>query len=279
MKVVVRWVFLVMLVVAVIMSGSMQEASASILLGTTGTGGTGSTLVELDPTTGGLISTIGSVGYAVNGLEYDRTTGKLYGSTSVLDPSFNGLIEINLVTGAGTPIGVPGWGLTGTTAVTNIRVNAAGQMYGWWDPSEDDLVSIDKSTGVATRVGESGVSTAANGLSFDSSGTLYMVNVGGGYYTVDTGTGAATYAGDILSTAHHGDFDLSSNLYYGIDATYGSRNLVVADLSTGLITSTLPTVADLHTLTFVQPVPIPGALLLFGPALAGLGLLRRRFLN
>ena len=134
------------------------------LYGSTGSGGTTSTLVELDPATGALVRTIGPVGCTVNGLEFDFTTGILYGSTSVKS-TYNGLIQIDLATGAGTPVGVHGWGLgdhegpnRDAAAVTNITIDSTGRMYGWWDPSEDDLVRIDKTTGVATRVGESGLS-------------------------------------------------------------------------------------------------------------------------
>jgi hypothetical protein len=229
----------------------VQNAGAQeMLIGTTGTGSTISTLVEIDPATGNLIRTIGSVGYTVNGLVYDHTTGKLFAGTSVGDPSFNGLIEINLTTGAGTPIGASAWGLS-FGAVTNITVDSAGQMYGWWE-GEDSLVSIDKTTGIATLVGLSGIGTARNGLDFDNSGTLFMVNSSGMYYTVDTTTGLATYVDDIGSTAHHGKFRPTTNIWYGINDTTGPRSLVLADLSTGDVIDTIPTVDNLHTLEFVQ---------------------------
>ena len=171
-------VSLCVLMVLALMGVGVQDAAALKLYGTIGTGrGVDSLLVELDPITGAVLNTIGNVGYTVNGMEYDPFSGKLYASTSVHDASYNGLIEIDLVTGAGTPVGVSGWGLGVAEAVTNITLDASGQMYGWWDPYQDDLVSIDKTTGIATRVGESGIAdTRANGLDFDNTGTLFMVN-------------------------------------------------------------------------------------------------------
>lgn len=227
-------------------------AWTAMLVGTTGSGGTLSTLVEIDPATGVTVRTIGAVGYVVNGLEYDATTGKLYGSTSVKDPNYTGLIEIDINTGAGTPIGDNGWGLSGITVITNITVDSTGQMFGWWE-GNDDLVGIDKTTGIATRVGESGIIfTAKNGLDFDSSDTLYMVNIDGSIYTVNTITGAATLTGSIGTIAHHGDFDPSANLYYGISSTWVPRSLVIADLSTGTVISNLSDLDDdIHTLTFI----------------------------
>ncbi|MFC1516871.1 hypothetical protein ACFL7E_08980, partial [Thermodesulfobacteriota bacterium] len=172
-----------------------------------------------------------------------------------------------------TPIGVHGWDLSdsGDSAVNNITVNSDGEMYGWWVRNRNNppgvfiykLVRIDESTGIATEVGEgeSGVSGfGANGLDFDKpdnpfdAETLYLVNTGGFIYTIDTGSGAATYAGTIATfVAHHGDFDPSSNLYYGI-SNYGgaARDLVVADLSTFSIISELDDLDDnIHVITFV----------------------------
>ena len=285
------WAIAVALAILVVAAqGAWAQA---MLLGTIGTGPDGeyqgyeSLLVEIDPDTGALVRTIGPVGHIVNGLAWDRTTGTLYGSAAV-HGTYNGLLEISLDTGAGTPIGVHGWGLGDTwgpdddaAAVTNIAVNSSGQMYGWWDPNQDDLVAIDKSTGVATWVGESGVGTFANGLAFDSSDTLYMVNGDGDYYTVDPTTGTASEAGDLEEFAHHGVFDLSTDLYYGIGGDYpweASRLLVVADLAKKKTKARHGEDAPdyLHTLAFVDAIPEPGSLCLLAMGGSGLVALWRR---
>ena len=251
-----RW--MIGLAVVVLAVGMVtQGSSAAVLLGTTGTGGVASMLVELDSTTGAWIRDIGSVGFAVNGLSFDNTTGTLFASTSTKDPNYTGLIEIDVTNGTGMAIGLDGWGLPAPvwdpyTSVTNITLSSSGEMFGWWEPFEDDLVSIDKTTGIATRVGESGLNTGKNGLAFDSSDTLYMVNGGGSIYTVNTSTGAATFSDSLGGTAHHGDFELTTDTYVGIDANLtGSKNLVVANLSTGEVIATLPTVDNLHTVAFI----------------------------
>ena len=101
------------LVAVLTMALPAAASSGSMLLATTGNGFSGpSTLLEIDPVTGATLRTIGPVGYIVNGMEFDPATGKLYGSTSVNDPNHNGLIEIDLTTGAGTPVGPSGWGGT-----------------------------------------------------------------------------------------------------------------------------------------------------------------------
>jgi hypothetical protein len=245
-------------VTSVLLVALAAPAWADRLFATTGQSSTTSTLLELDPTTGAVISTIGPVGYVVNGMTWDATTGTLYASTGFNDPTFRGLITIDVTTGAGTPIGAANWG-TGDI-VTNITTDSLGNMFGWTE-SSDNLVSIDKVTGVATVVGASGIGTGRNGLSFDGADVLWMVNSGGLTYTVDTVTGAATFTSSLGVTAHHGDFESVTNLYYGLDqAGIGTvPNVVVADLATNTIVTTLsPGVTDLHVLTFV-PGPIADA--------------------
>lgn len=148
-------------------------------------------------------------------------------------------------------------------------------MYGWWEPSQDDLVSIDKATGVATRVGESGLDTAAFGLSFDTAGMLYLYNYDGVYYTIDTATGSSTYVGNLGVLAHHGHFRPDTNVYYGISDPFTgspSRDLIMLDLHNGSNLGSMPTVDNLHTLAWVYgPYPVPEPAFLQLPALMGLG--------
>ena len=250
-------------------------ARAAIMYGTTvGSGGAGpSTLLQIDPSTGLVLNTIGSVGYAVNGLEY--AGGKLYGSTTANDPNFpSGLIEINPLTGAGTPIGT-GFGSTDMVVVA-ITSNSSGTLYGWHEPNVDDLALIDPVTGLASWVGDSGLDTGALGLAFNGSGTLFLVNYDGPTYSVNPGTGAATFLYNLDTTAHHGDFNPDNGLYYGLRRfpdQGDSQELVVANLGTGTVL-TLPT-ADLHAVTFVV-VPEPGEVaMVFGIAALGFGGLRR----
>lgn len=270
-------VFTAVAVLVFLMAGGASAAPR--LFGTTGSGGTLSTLVELDPATGALLSTIGPVGYTVNGLTYDASTGKLWGSTSAAFGGFVGLLEIDMTTGAGTPVGT-GWGLPAGDPVVSLTTNASGAMYGWWEPAMDSLVSIDKALGTATLVSWSGLVTGNLGLSFSNDGTLYLYNYGGDYYTVDTTTGVASYVGDLGVAAHHGDFHPVSNIYYGIDRTgSGPKNILMLDLVNGSYVGSMPTVDGLHTLTFgPDPVPEAGTLAALSGFLTSGGLLlwRRR---
>jgi DNA-binding beta-propeller fold protein YncE len=224
-------------------------ASAQRLFGTTGQGSGTSTLVELDPATGAVVSTIGDVGYLINGLEWDASSGTLYATTSYNDATLqDALITIDPMTGAGTPVA----GSSGIGQILNPTSNSAGDLYGWTEWGDDPVI-FDTVTGLATVVGESGVGTSSHGLAFNPADVLFLMNGDGNVYTLDTATGAATLAGSIGAVAHHGDFNPASGLYYGIDATgSGAKNLLVADLSSFTVIDTLPTVDNLHTLTFID---------------------------
>ena len=188
-------------------SGTLETPHYSgdqpMLLGTLGRGGSASTLVELDPLSGTVTRVIGSVGYSVNGLEYDAFSGILYGTVSQNDSTApSHLIEIDMNTGAGTPIGTG----AGVGTLVNLTSDSMGHLYAWTE-SDDDLVSIDPVTGLGSVVGESGLSTATHGLAFDAADRLYFVNDDGNFYLVDPDTGATSYQFGLGQTAHHGDFD------------------------------------------------------------------------
>lgn len=230
---------------------SAGPADGQRLFATLGAGGGTSSLLEIDPATGALVQTIGNVGYLVNGMTWDATTSTLYATTSTNSVAHpNGLITINITTGAGTPVG------TGAGQMVNVPAcNAAGVLYAWTE-DHDDLVLWNKAAGTATVVGESGVSTSEQGLAFDTSGVLYLVNDSDGdVYTINTTTGAGTSLGTLGVRAHHGSFHPTTNLYYGLDLTadYGAtRNLIVANVATQAVVNTIPTLNNLHTLAFVD---------------------------
>lgn len=251
-------------------------AYSAILYGTTGAGSTGSTLVKIDPGTGA-VTIIGAVGFSVNGLTWDASTGTLYGSAR----SDVGLLKINTATGAGSLVAGSFDSPAGGCSDRNVLLAASsgGSLFGWCDPSSDDLMSIDKVTGKATVVGESGVGTANHGLAFDNGDTLYMYNFGGAYYTMNTATGLATFQGSTGLSAHHGDFNPDDNFYYGVDgsASSGGGVIDVLDLvgGTGLQRTISTGLGDLHTLAFVD-LPEPGSISLLSLGLLGMGLWQRR---
>ncbi len=265
------------------------------LYGTVNSAGN-STLVRIDPSTGALLQTIGSVGYNINGLAFDPTTGVLYGSTSSSEVTPSRIVTINTSTGAGTLVGPTGQGQVATIAFT-----PSGALYGWADivntPSEsDDLVSINKQTGAATWVGDSGLSTSAQSFAINSAGVAYLVNSDSTAYTINLSTGAATQSGTFTLppgafSNHHGAFHPTNGLLYVIDRTNdfspaNPRNMLMFNAATNVfVGNALPIPNNLHTLAFgptvaasVVPVNATWALVLLALGVVGLVLsgVRRR---
>ena len=152
-----------------------------------------STLVELDPATGTLVSTIGDVGYLVNGMTWDASSGTLWATTSADDATFpSGMITIDPMTGVGTPVGAgAGLGVRPERAASN----SAGRSTGGRGQRRC-LVLFDTSAGTILVLGDAGLSTGPLGLAFDPADVLFLVNFDG-VYTIDTATGAATFIGGI----------------------------------------------------------------------------------
>ena len=139
------------------------------LLGADGGDGIAGNLVVLDPATGAVTSTVGPVGFPVTGLAVDPADGVIYGSTGAESDPQGALITINRDTGAGTLIGeVAG----GDPAADLTFLN--GTLFGWIERTPKDLATIDKATGAATIVGDSGLTqTRGSGLAAAPDGTLY----------------------------------------------------------------------------------------------------------
>jgi Ca2+-binding RTX toxin-like protein len=94
---------------------------------------------------------------------------------------------VNLGTGAVTPIGNSGVGLT------DIAFSPSKELFG---ETFTTLYSINQTTGVATAIGDFGGSAdELNGLVFSQNGTLYGSG-GTGLYTINTTTGTATLIGN-----------------------------------------------------------------------------------
>jgi hypothetical protein len=281
------------------LAGVAQEASAgifplksAILLGTTGACKSvtrngpctqTSTLVQLDPKTGGLIKEIGPVGYTVNGLAWDGTSGKLYATTATgcgpdLPCPFHGLITIDPKTGAGKPVDptVQNFGLEpdGSSPIHTITIDVFGNLVGWYtespfDPAvTDTYVRINKRTGVAKEFPDTGIKSLRQGVSFSEFNFLWLID--GPQDPELDGISTQTayiinpYNGKPLlsrplsppTTAALGDFNPVNNLYYGInfdpfDPAVG-YSIVVVNPRTGIVKTLGPTVQDLHTLTFIK---------------------------
>jgi hypothetical protein len=197
-------------------------------------GGVGSTnLFEVD-TTGGIVKVVGDTGENFTGLAYDPGTGLLYGTTDPGSKTPSSVFTIDPHTGAAALVGPHGV----DSAIVDLAFAADGTLYGWLEPNNDDVVTIDLATGAATVVGN-GPGSAGRGLDFAPDGNLVLFDGSLGT-VIDPLTGLATGAtiplnggGDINGSAR-----TDTGLIYAInfDDSSGARYLATVDFTTGQVT-------------------------------------------
>ena len=153
-------------------------------------------------------SDIGPFGFGQTWAAAFDTDGTLY----TLVNGFSGnarLATVNQATGQATPIG------NGTgVSMISLEIAADGTAYGI-GYSDRQLYRIDKTTGLATSIGNTGIPTSMD-LAFDSTGTLYATS-SNRIWTVNPATGASTllgtYTGVVSGSVMGIMFDLDDTLY------------------------------------------------------------------
>ncbi|MEY2479600.1 MAG: hypothetical protein QOI04_527 [Verrucomicrobiota bacterium] len=238
---------------------SIQELRArDILYGAIG-GGILSDLFILNPANGSVVTTLGPTGFSISGLAFDPTTGILYGSTARDLVSSGSLITLNPITGTGTLVGsfgVPNHTMADITFLRN------GTLFGWAEPSRDDLHTINKATGAATSVGNSGLGTFGSGLGANSQDTIFLTGNGarGALRVVDKNTGlttvVATLSGAPLPNAAVNAlaFDSKDTLYGINGGDFGPgapAHLVIINTVTGVVTDLGITLNGMDALAFL----------------------------
>jgi hypothetical protein len=248
----------VLVVLAVLASAAPVTAPSAaltggteLLFGSLGTNATTSDLYLIDADTGALDRMIGPIGFAVTGLAVHPQTGVLYGSTSHNSAaSPRSLIRIDPVTGAGTLIGAFNV-LSGANPQTAADIAFApdGTLYGIFEPSLDDLYTINLTTGAGTLVGVASQSTAGSGLAYDTAtGKLLWGGEGaqGSLLILDRTTGTAVDGPTLTGSAGREiaalDFGCDGTTLFGVqlDDAGGSNprptELVTINQTSGAVT-------------------------------------------
>jgi hypothetical protein len=160
------------------------------------------TLYTVDLTTG-VFTTVGSAGVTdTMGLAYDDTTGKMFMTAGSTNPG--NLYEVDMGTGHATLIG--NMGNTGF-AMISIVCDNDGQLYGLEITNyntQGQFYSIDKTTGVATKIG-TGLGFNMNygqDAEYDKDNDIlyfcaYNNDAGPEFRTVDKTTGTSTLLGTL----------------------------------------------------------------------------------
>ena len=207
-----------------------------------GTNGSGGMLFDINTSTGAS-HTIGPIAInSVPALAIDPGTGIMYAGTGAGSPL---LYHVNPLTAAATLVGNSGLGFA---AISELTFSPSGTLFasvntvGDGGTGGDHLAMLDKATGVAKVLGPYGTCTAScsiegmEGLAFDSNGKLWgTVSARGrgnpGLYTIDSGTGAATFVAPILDSSNRppsgGIVSLNfcnSTLFGGTARTLGSTD-------------------------------------------------------
>lgn len=235
----------------------IRAQSRNILFGARG-GGNLTDLYILNQSNGSVLIDLGPTGFSISGLRFDPTTGILYGSTA--NRLSNGdLITLNPITGTGTLVG--NFGIP-NHSMADITFTKDGTLYGWAEPSRDDLHIINKATGAATDVGNAGISTFGSGLAANSHDVLYFAGSGsnGPLRTIDKNTGLPT----TVVTMSGGPFPNRSisalafnshDVLYAINGDDAGPNspahLVTINTTTGVITELGPTLNSMDALAFL----------------------------
>lgn len=176
------------------------------------------------------------------------------------DPALAHLARIDLATGAETMIGSSPLGqnlfVMGMTSSRNGILYAAGDFTPT-SPTFNSLYTIDKSSGLATRIGSFGVGLTKMdfimSLSSDPSGRLFGASQRS-IYQIDRTTGAATKVVDIVGATRVMGlaFDQKGQLYASdfIPLPKGST-IYTVDLATGQFTPLIRTdIALIHNIAF-----------------------------
>jgi len=222
-------------------------------------------LYILDPATGAIVQDIGplndslNTNYPITGLAFNPLTGVLYGSSAANGAVPGHLVTINPATALVTEVGSFNL-VSGTLA--DLAFDNAGNLYGVSSKFGPQLFSVNISTGQATQIGSTGLtSTEGAGIAVSPDGIFFASPNHTRFGTYNPTTGAYTnIAAPGLPTAPgaYAAFSFNGNVLYGLWSAPGSpppTHLVTFDTTTGAITDLGTSVSALDAIAFQTSLP------------------------
>jgi DNA-binding beta-propeller fold protein YncE len=197
--------------------------------------------------------------------------GVRYTITNTFDPNKAQLATLNLGTGAATLVGSPlgqALSIMGMTCSPDGTLYAIGQ-FNSTDPAFNSLYTVNRETGLASRIGSTGVLDPSDpsgfsgflmALAFAPDGKLYGVNSASTLFSIDPSAGKATKVVDLVHSESALPLvgvmglaiDNDGNFYVADFAPVSS--IYALDVSTGVATPILNTgLPFVHNLAFKGP--------------------------
>ena len=187
----------------------------------------------------------GGIGFTVSlALAFCPPEGTPYTITNAFDTTKAQLAQLNLGTGAATLVGSP---LGQALDIMGMTCSPDGTLYaiGQDDPTKPDfnsLYAVDRETGLASRIGPTGVLDQGRpfsgffmALAFAPDRTLYGANVSA-LYRVDPYTGEATKVVDLVGVESVMGLAIDGDGKFYLADWVPHSSIYTLDLDTGLAT-------------------------------------------
>jgi hypothetical protein len=185
------------LAIALFLSASSAAAQSREFIAGITTSAPRNILAEISKVDGSPVAVYPTGGNLLTGMVMRTTDRVMFGVTSAGSTCSSCLVQINVNTGALTPVGPLGHAI-GDLAFAG-QTPASGPpftLYGY-DPASGNMYTLNTTTGAATLLGATGVaSPSGGGIAFGNGAKLFLSNKNdnGQTYTVDLTNGAASPA-------------------------------------------------------------------------------------
>jgi len=209
------------------------------------------------------VRVVGDIGFPGSiSLAFCRPGRVPYTITNFDDPNNAQLATLNLGTGAATLVGSP---LGQNLVIMGMTCSPSGTLYavGQFDPLDPDfnsLYTVDRETGLASRVGSTGVLVPGEdfsgffmALAFAPDGTLYGANISA-LFRIDPSTGIATKVVDFVGVTMVMGLAIDKDSNFYVSNFVAEPAIYAVDVNTGAATPLLNSgLAFVHNIAFRAP--------------------------